>query len=134
MIAGGGGGLGSGQFKDDGLQHGRGPIPGGRFLPSSYENAEGTGEMRHKRGVELKRENVNLFIFSGGPGASWNGQWTNDSDHQSAAGTSLVRGGLGGLGCEPGEQGHSNGGYGGGGGGCQTGGGGGGYIGKKLEI
>ncbi|XP_025157747.1 ALK tyrosine kinase receptor [Harpegnathos saltator] len=107
MIAGGGGGLGSGQFKDDGLQHGRGPVPGGRLLPSSYEIAEGTG----------------------GPGASWNGQWTNSTNHQNAAGTPLLRGGSGGLGCEPGEQGHSNGGFGGGGGGCQTGGGGGGYIG-----
>lgn len=47
MIAGGGGGLGSGQFKDDGLQHGRGPIPGGRFLPPSYDNAEGTGKRRY---------------------------------------------------------------------------------------
>ncbi|XP_014489492.1 PREDICTED: ALK tyrosine kinase receptor isoform X2 [Dinoponera quadriceps] len=107
MIAGGGGGLGSGQFKDDGLQHGRGPVPEGSFLPSSYEVAEGTG----------------------GPGASWNGQWSNNSDRQNAAGMSLVRSGLGGIGCEPGEQGHSNGGFGGGGGGCQTGGGGGGYIG-----
>lgn len=49
LIAGGGGGLGSGQFKDDGLQHGRGPVPGGRFLPSSYETTdEGAGKKEHR--------------------------------------------------------------------------------------
>lgn len=75
------------------------------------------------------------MLFAGGAGGSWYGQWTNDSDHQSATGMPLIRGGFGGLGCETGEQGHSNGGFGGGGGGCQTGGGGGGYIGKKnLKI
>lgn len=42
----------------------------------------------------------------------------------------LIRGGLGGFGCESGNEGYGNGGFGGGGGGCQTGGGGGGYIGK----
>lgn len=42
----------------------------------------------------------------------------------------LIRGGLGGFGCESGDEGYGNGGFGGGGGGCQTGGGGGGYIGK----
>lgn len=60
MIAGGGGGLGSGQFKDDGLQHGRGPISGERFLPFSHEIVEGTG---NRRGIELKRDNMDLSFF-----------------------------------------------------------------------
>lgn len=43
----------------------------------------------------------------------------------------LARGGVGGIGCGPGNQSHGNGGFGGGGGGCLSGGGGGGYIGKE---
>lgn len=44
----------------------------------------------------------------------------------------LIYGGVGGLGCESGDEGHGDGGFGGGGGGCHSGGG---YIGKKkYEI
>ncbi|KMQ91292.1 alk tyrosine kinase receptor-like protein [Lasius niger] len=111
LIAGGGGGLGQSHFTDDnGLQHGRGPIPAGR-LPSPSSVAS--------KGI-------------GGPGGSWDGLWTNDSDQQNVAGMPLIHGGLGGFGCESGDQGHGNGGFGGGGGGCQTGGGGGGYVGGNT--
>lgn len=66
----------------------------------------------------------------GGSGGSWDCLWTNDSNQQNSAGMPLIRGGLGGFGCESGDQGYGNGGFGGGGGGCKTGGGGGGYVGK----
>ncbi|XP_067210065.1 ALK tyrosine kinase receptor isoform X2 [Linepithema humile] len=110
LIAAGGGGLGLGHFADNGLQHGRGPIPAGRLLPPSSEVSNSTG----------------------GPGANWNGSWTNDSDRQNIAGMPLIRGGVGGLGCDSGKEDYGNGGFGGGGGGCHTGGGGGGYIGGKT--
>lgn len=63
----------------------------------------------------------------GGPGGSWNGT----SNFRSTWGKPLLQGGEGGFGCESGDEGHGNGGFGGGGGGCQSGGGGGGYIGKQ---
>lgn len=69
----------------------------------------------------------------GGPGANWNGTWPNFQ--RKAWGTPLIYGGIGGFGCESGNEGHGNGGFGGGGGGCQSGGGGGGYVGKdKYDI
>lgn len=43
LIAGGGGGLGLGHFTDDGLQHGRGPLPLDRSLPLPSEVLNGTG-------------------------------------------------------------------------------------------
>ncbi|XP_012145693.1 anaplastic lymphoma kinase isoform X2 [Megachile rotundata] len=107
LIAAGGGGIGFGQFVDNGLQHGRGPAPPGR-PPIS--------------GAALSAD-------AGGPGGGWNGSSSNVSGQRTSAGTSLVRGGVGGIGCSPGNQSHGNGGFGGGGGGCRTGGGGGGYIG-----
>ncbi|XP_011256082.1 ALK tyrosine kinase receptor isoform X1 [Camponotus floridanus] len=112
LIASGGGGLGLGLSTDnntDGLQHGRGPFPANK-LPSSPSVAS--------KGI-------------GGPGGSWNSLW-NDSNQQNPAGMPLIHGGLGGFGCESGDQGYGNGGFGGGGGGCQTGGGGGGYIGGNA--
>ncbi|XP_076176518.1 anaplastic lymphoma kinase isoform X2 [Ptiloglossa arizonensis] len=107
LIAAGGGGIGLGQFVDNGLQHGRGPAPIGR-QPMS--------------GSVLSTE-------AGGPGGGWNGSSSSDSSQRTSAGMPLVRGGVGGIGCGPGNQSHGNGGFGGGGGGCLTGGGGGGYIG-----
>ncbi|XP_053974206.1 ALK tyrosine kinase receptor isoform X2 [Hylaeus volcanicus] len=108
LIASGGGGIGLGQFVDSGLQHGRGPASFGR-QPSS--------------GSVLSTE-------AGGPGGGWNGSsWGSDSSQRTSAGMALIRGGVGGIGCGPGNQSHANGGFGGGGGGCLTGGGGGGYIG-----
>lgn len=46
----------------------------------------------------------------------------------------IIYGGVGGVGCESGTEGHGNGGFGGGGGGCQSGGGGGGYVGKEKYL
>ncbi|XP_015429458.1 PREDICTED: ALK tyrosine kinase receptor [Dufourea novaeangliae] len=107
LIAGGGGGIGLGQFVDNGLQHGRGPAPFGKQpIPSPVLSPE-----------------------VGGPGAGWNGSWSGDWVQRTSAGTALARGGVGGIGCGPGNHSHGNGGFGGGGGGCLTGGGGGGYIG-----
>jgi len=70
----------------------------------------------------------------GGPGGSWNASWSNSFEPRDIAGMSLIRGGLGGFGCELRNESYGDGGFGGGGGGCQTGGGGGGYIGKKLRV
>jgi len=39
LIAGGGGGLGLNPSLDNGLQHGRGPFPAGRPLPSFNDSA-----------------------------------------------------------------------------------------------
>ncbi|XP_029176509.1 ALK tyrosine kinase receptor-like isoform X2 [Nylanderia fulva] len=107
LIAGGGGGLGRGQVIDDGLQHGRGPILTSRLSPSVAKDI-------------------------GGPGGSWDGLWTNNSDQQNVAGMPLIHGGLGGFGCKSGNKDYGNGGFGGGGGGCLTGGGGGGYVGGNT--
>ncbi|KAL6421509.1 hypothetical protein ACFW04_014280 [Cataglyphis niger] len=110
LIAGGGGGLGLNPFTEDGLQHGRGPVSADR-LPSP---------------PSVTSKDI------GGSGGSWECLWTNDSNQQNSAGMPLIRGGLGGFGCESGDEGYGNGGFGGGGGGCQTGGGGGGYIGGNT--
>ncbi|XP_076635362.1 anaplastic lymphoma kinase isoform X1 [Colletes latitarsis] len=107
LIASGGGGIGFGQFVDNGLQHGRGPAPSGR-PPTS--------------GAVLSTE-------AGGPGGGWNWSSSSESSQRTSAGAPLVQGGVGGIGCGPRNQSHGNGGFGGGGGGCLTGGGGGGYIG-----
>ncbi|XP_034171879.1 anaplastic lymphoma kinase isoform X1 [Osmia lignaria lignaria] len=107
LIAAGGGGIGLGQFIDNGLQHGRGPAPLGRQPTSG----------------------IALSIEAGGPGGGWNGSSNTPPGQRTSAGTSLVWGGVGGIGCGPGNHSHGNGGFGGGGGGCLTGGGGGGYIG-----
>ncbi|KAK9299944.1 hypothetical protein QLX08_007170 [Tetragonisca angustula] len=112
LIAGGGGGLGLGQFVDNGHQHGRGAAPPGR-QPSS--------------GTILSSEED-----PGGPGGGWNESSNSVSVRSSSVGASLVKGGLGGIGCSPENQNHGNGGFGGGGGGCLTGGGGGGYIGGNT--
>ncbi|XP_070151129.1 ALK tyrosine kinase receptor isoform X2 [Polyergus mexicanus] len=107
LIAGGGGGLGLNPLTKDGLQHGRGPVPADKLpSPPSVTSKD-----------------------LGGFGGSWDCLWTNNSNQQNSAGMPLIRGGLGGFGCESGDQGYGNGGFGGGGGGCQTGGGGGGYVG-----
>ncbi|XP_011703178.1 PREDICTED: ALK tyrosine kinase receptor isoform X2 [Wasmannia auropunctata] len=108
LIAGGGGGLGLNPSSDNGLQHGRGPFPAGRHLSTP----------------SLVSERM------GGPGASWNGTWPNFQ--KKAWGMPLIHGGVGGQGCESGNDGHGNGGFGGGGGGCQSGGGGGGYVGGNA--
>ncbi|KAF3419780.1 hypothetical protein E2986_07868, partial [Frieseomelitta varia] len=68
----------------------------------------------------------------GGPGGGWNESSNSVSARSSSVGASLVKGGLGGIGCSPENQTHGNGGFGGGGGGCLTGGGGGGYIGGNT--
>ncbi|CAK9818713.1 ALK tyrosine kinase receptor [Anthophora plagiata] len=107
IVAAGGGGLGLGQFIDNGLQHGRGPAPSGRIPTSNTVHPAGAG----------------------GPGGGWNGSSSKVSDQRTSAGASLVKGGVGGIGCSPQNRSHGNGGFGGGGGGCLTGGGGGGYIG-----
>lgn len=70
------------------------------------------------------------MVDPGGPGGGWNESSNSVSDRSSSIGASLVKGGLGGIGCSPENQNHGNGGFGGGGGGCVTGGGGGGYIGN----
>ncbi|XP_012522088.2 ALK tyrosine kinase receptor [Monomorium pharaonis] len=106
LIAGGGGGLGLNPSMDNGLQHGRGPFPAGRSVPSPS----------------------NVPERMGGPGASWNGTWPNFQ--RKTWGMPLIHGGIGGLGCEAGD--HGDGGFGGGGGGCQSGGGGGGYVGGNA--
>ncbi|XP_078052989.1 anaplastic lymphoma kinase isoform X3 [Augochlora pura] len=109
LIAGGGGGIGLGQFVNTGLQHGQGPVPPGKQPipgPVISHNNDGVG----------------------GPGGGWNGS-SNDEVQRTTAGTALVQGGIGGIGCGPENHDHGNGGFGGGGGGCRTGGGGGGYIG-----
>ncbi|XP_018396574.1 PREDICTED: ALK tyrosine kinase receptor [Cyphomyrmex costatus] len=105
LIAGGGGGLGLNPSMDNGLQHGRGSFPVGRFssFPSNFTDRRG------------------------GAGASWNGTWPNFQ--RKAWGTPLIYGGKGGIGCESKDISYGDGGFGGGGGGCQSGGGGGGYIG-----
>ncbi|XP_076750221.1 anaplastic lymphoma kinase isoform X1 [Xylocopa sonorina] len=110
LVAGGGGGIGFGQFVDNGLQHGRGPASTGKQFTS---------------GTIISSD-------AGGPGGSWNRSSSSASDRQSSAGASLVSGGVGGIGCGPRNQSHGNGGFGGGGGGCVTGGGGGGYIGGNT--
>ncbi|KAK1117952.1 hypothetical protein K0M31_015619 [Melipona bicolor] len=112
LIAGGGGGLGLGQFVDNGHQHGRGAAPLGR-QPTS--------------GTILSAEKD-----PGGPGGGWNESSNSVSNRSSSVGASLVKGGVGGIGCSPENQNHGNGGFGGGGGGCLTGGGGGGYIGGNT--
>jgi len=43
LIAGGGGGLGYGHITDDGLQHGRGPVPLGKHPRPSSEISSGIG-------------------------------------------------------------------------------------------
>ncbi|XP_024885516.1 leukocyte tyrosine kinase receptor [Temnothorax curvispinosus] len=108
LIAGGGGGLGLNPSMDDGLQHGRGSFPAGRLSSSPS----------------------NVSERMGGPGANWNG--TKPNFQQKTWGSPLIYGGIGGLGCESGNEGHGNGGFGGGGGGCQSGGGGGGYVGGNA--
>ncbi|XP_017761306.1 PREDICTED: leukocyte tyrosine kinase receptor isoform X2 [Eufriesea mexicana] len=107
LIAAGGGGLGLGQFDDTGHQHGRGPAPSGKLSTSSTVSSS----------------------EAGGPGGGWNGTSSSALGQRTSAGMSLVRGGVGGIACGPGNQSHGNGGFGGGGGGCLRGGGGGGYIG-----
>ncbi|XP_076300861.1 anaplastic lymphoma kinase isoform X1 [Lasioglossum baleicum] len=107
LVAGGGGGIGFGPFVNTGLQHGRGAVPAGKQPMISS-------------------------VFSpdiGGPGGGWDGSSSSDPVQRPTAGTALIRGGIGGIGCGPGNHSHGNGGFGGGGGGCLTGGGGGGYIG-----
>ncbi|XP_076236265.1 anaplastic lymphoma kinase isoform X2 [Calliopsis andreniformis] len=107
LIAAGGGGLGMGQFIGNGVQHGRGVAP-------------------------FAKPPISYAIFStkaGGPGGGWNGSSSSDLGQRTSAGMPLTRGGIGGIGCGPGNQSHGNGGFGGGGGGCLSGGGGGGYIG-----
>ncbi|XP_033212809.1 ALK tyrosine kinase receptor [Belonocnema kinseyi] len=107
MIAAGGGGLGLGQFVDDGVQHGKGPPPPGRN-PVSGVSVQGDA----------------------GAGGGWNGSSNNNST--PSAGMPLIFGGIGGVGCGTNNKGHGDGGFGGGGGGCLTGGGGGGYIGGST--
>ncbi|XP_051176144.1 leukocyte tyrosine kinase receptor-like [Leptopilina boulardi] len=107
MIAAGGGGLGLGQFADDGVQHGKGlPPPGSR--PTT--------------GVSIRGD--------AGAGGGWFGLLNTNSSQ--SAGLPLILGGSGGIGCGPNSNGHGNGGFGGGGGGCLTGGGGGGYVGGST--
>ncbi|XP_011878033.1 PREDICTED: ALK tyrosine kinase receptor [Vollenhovia emeryi] len=108
LIAGGGGGLGLKPSNDDGVQHGRGSFSASRLSPSPS----------------------NVSERMGGPGGNWNGTWPNFQ--RKSWGMPIIFGGIGGLGCESGSEGHGNGGFGGGGGGCQSGGGGGGYVGGNA--
>ncbi|XP_031836034.1 anaplastic lymphoma kinase isoform X3 [Nomia melanderi] len=112
LIAAGGGGLGLGQVSDNSLQHGRGPVPFGKQpLPSPILSPDDG---------------------AGRPGGGWNGSLNSNKGERPTAGAPLIHGGVGGIGCAPGNHSHGNGGFGGGGGGCLTGGGGGGYIGGHM--
>ncbi|XP_008548464.1 ALK tyrosine kinase receptor isoform X1 [Microplitis demolitor] len=111
MIAAGGGGLGFGQFVDDGIQHGHGPFADNKNLLLELTPGE----------------------RSGGGGGGWNSSSTHDLRLLSV-GKSLMKGGVGGVGCHQKNKTHGDGGFGGGGGGCRTGGGGGGYIGGTTGI
>ncbi|XP_034934100.1 leukocyte tyrosine kinase receptor isoform X2 [Chelonus insularis] len=111
MIAAGGGGLGFGQFVDDGIQHGHGPYVEKNHTPLGLTPRE----------------------KSGGGGGGWNSSSTHDLRSKSI-GLSLIKGGVGGVGCHKKNQTHGDGGFGGGGGGCRTGGGGGGYYGGTTGV
>lgn len=111
LVAAGGGGLGFGQFVDDGTQHGHGPY------------------IEKNPGFDIIAADK-----SGGGGGGWNSSSTHDLRSLSV-GMSLIKGGgVGGVGCHQKNQTHGDGGFGGGGGGCRTGGGGGGYVGGKTGV
>ncbi|XP_068993762.1 ALK tyrosine kinase receptor isoform X2 [Neodiprion pinetum] len=108
LIAAGGGGLGHGQFLDDGIQNGKGAAPKGRLFESGLS--------------------ISALAGSGG---GWSGSINNGTSAKTA-GTPLILGGMGGAACKNNTGGRGDGGFGAGGGGCLGGGGGGGYIGGNT--
>lgn len=121
LIAGGGGGLGIGQYIDEDFQHGQKPNP----------NRFGVTGQIHGDQMNLK---------TAGPGGGWRGKV--DQALSLKYGAALLQGGRGGHSCYTEGLGnnistltkHGQGGFGGGGGGCNTGGGGGGYAGGDVYL
>ncbi|KAJ0170445.1 hypothetical protein K1T71_013816 [Dendrolimus kikuchii] len=108
MVAGGGGGISLGIFKDDGSQHAR---PHTNATPESGYMYGQPGKTSGAGGGWLPRSGPSTPGFELVRGGSWK------------------EGGLGGSAC----AGGAHGGYGGGGGGCLRGGGGGGFLGGNTN-
>lgn len=119
-MAGGGGGLGIGQYLDEDFQHGQKSNPG-----RSSTTGQIHGEMVNK--------------ITAGPGGGWRAKADQALDPRFGA--ALLQGGRGGHSCfveilnnGSSTNRHGQGGFGGGGGGCNTGGGGGGYSGGDVFL
>lgn len=78
---------------------------------------------------------IYTFKIEGGGGGGWNNIDEMEPSDENPNGMTLIKGGVGGRGCNSDGLNYGNGGFGGGGGGCLYGGGGGGYIGlSEIDM